>query len=330
MSSFYKDFNTILNDILTDYQNQLPDVDRSEGTLCFIKSACLASALWGAYKFQDDIARSPFPDLCDRERREHHATNYGIENISALTDEELLAAINLAMQKPESGGNKYDWPRWAKEVSYTHDPGGGSEWTELVRGAWVFEHKRGMGSIDVAITSNRSEDPDDYDAWANSTVYSAGDIVTDVAGVKVFITPAGGTSSGTNVYDDTGITDWEEIQEYASPSLVTAVDTYLETKRPLCTYDFEVRSAIKKRQDVTMTVTGDEVDDDMKTAIQNEIEDFMKALDVGKKLYTAQLINIAIEQGAENASLSVPSCDVEVTVGPTVYERIWPATITIN
>ncbi|OGE28864.1 hypothetical protein A2867_02875 [Candidatus Daviesbacteria bacterium RIFCSPHIGHO2_01_FULL_40_11] len=50
-----------------------------------------------------------------------------------------------------------------------------------------------------------------FSTWANSTVYAAGAVVQEATGSpkRWFFTPAGGTSSGTDVQDDTGVTDWE-------------------------------------------------------------------------------------------------------------------------
>lgn len=45
-----------------------------------------------------------------------------------------------------------------------------------------------------------------FEAWANSTVYAANAVVSD--GGRWYITALGGTSSGTGVGDDTGVTDW--------------------------------------------------------------------------------------------------------------------------
>lgn len=42
------------------------------------------------------------------------------------------------IRRPPAGGNKYDWPRWAKEV-----PG--------VAQAWCFPTRRGLGTVDVVI-----------------------------------------------------------------------------------------------------------------------------------------------------------------------------------
>ena len=45
-----------------------------------------------------------------------------------------------------------------------------------------------------------------FDPWASSTVYPANSVVSD--GGRWYITALGGTSSGTGVGDDTGVTDW--------------------------------------------------------------------------------------------------------------------------
>ena len=49
-----------------------------------------------------------------------------------------------------------------------------------------------------------------FTTWANSTVYPAGSVVQELSGSPKhwFFTAAGGTSSGTDVQDDTGVTDW--------------------------------------------------------------------------------------------------------------------------
>lgn len=47
-----------------------------------------------------------------------------------------------------------------------------------------------------------------FTTWANSTVYPAAAVVQALTG-RWFFTPAGGTSSGTDVGDDIGVTDWE-------------------------------------------------------------------------------------------------------------------------
>lgn len=56
------------------------------------------------------------------------------------SDESLLARLLELIRRPPAGGNKYDYHRWAMEV-----PG--------VTAAYVYPLRRGLGSVDVVITS---------------------------------------------------------------------------------------------------------------------------------------------------------------------------------
>lgn len=56
------------------------------------------------------------------------------------TDASLLARLLDIIRRPPAGGNKYDYRRWALEV-----PG--------VTNAFVYPLRRGLGTVDVAITS---------------------------------------------------------------------------------------------------------------------------------------------------------------------------------
>ncbi|EKV4263322.1 baseplate J/gp47 family protein [Citrobacter freundii] len=56
------------------------------------------------------------------------------------TDAELLARLLEIIRRPPAGGNKYDYKRWALEVSG-------------VSAAYVYPLRRGLGTVDVVITS---------------------------------------------------------------------------------------------------------------------------------------------------------------------------------
>ena len=56
------------------------------------------------------------------------------------SDESLLARLLELIRRPPAGGNKYDYHRWAMEV-----PG--------VTAAYVYPLRRGLGTVDVVITS---------------------------------------------------------------------------------------------------------------------------------------------------------------------------------
>lgn len=139
--SFLKSFEEILNDILTDYKNQFPSADISQGSLIFIKSACLASALWGLYKYQDYIYKQIFPDTASKENLEHHAWLYGITRKYGETDEELLKRLLTYLRRPPAGGNKYDYENWAKEING-------------VQYAKCIPLGQGLGTVDVIILAD--------------------------------------------------------------------------------------------------------------------------------------------------------------------------------
>ncbi|EBW6359696.1 phage tail protein [Salmonella enterica subsp. enterica serovar Oranienburg] len=56
------------------------------------------------------------------------------------SDGELLDRLLDIIRRPPAGGNQYDYRRWAMEV-----PG--------VTSAWVYPVRRGVGTVDIAITS---------------------------------------------------------------------------------------------------------------------------------------------------------------------------------
>ncbi|HHP2613059.1 TPA: baseplate J/gp47 family protein [Enterobacter roggenkampii] len=56
------------------------------------------------------------------------------------SDAELLARLLEIIRRPPAGGNKYDYKRWALEVSG-------------VSAAYVYPLRRGLGTVDVVVTS---------------------------------------------------------------------------------------------------------------------------------------------------------------------------------
>ena len=116
-SPFLEDFDTLLNGILKDYQNQFPDADVSKGTLIFIKSACLASARWGLSKKIDWAAKQIFPDTADTNNMYHHAWVHGLSQNPGESDSAYLARLLNDIQQPPAGGNANDFDQWALGVA---------------------------------------------------------------------------------------------------------------------------------------------------------------------------------------------------------------------
>lgn len=148
--AFQREFDELFNAILTDWRNQFPEADTSQGSLIFMRSACLASALWGLYHHQEWIAKQIFPDTADPEMLEHHAWRRGLTRLPGETDAQLLDRLLMILRNPPAGGNRFDYEMWAREV-------------DNVAQAWCFPLRRGIGTVDVVIladTSTGSEIPD--------------------------------------------------------------------------------------------------------------------------------------------------------------------------
>jgi uncharacterized phage protein gp47/JayE len=167
--AFKKSFNNILTDLLTSYQNQMPDIDISKGSPVYIKSAALASALWGLYNEGEYVDLQRFADSCDRETLEHYIAIRGMSFIPAETDAALRARVLDDIRHPPAGGNKYDYIRWAKEAS------------PLVKNAWCVPSGQGAGTIDVIVLA---------DAAATGSEIPTSDLLAAVRAYIVDICPA--------------------------------------------------------------------------------------------------------------------------------------------
>jgi uncharacterized phage protein gp47/JayE len=329
MSGFAQDFDTLFNQILTDWKNQFPEADVSQGSLIFIKSACQASALWGLYKHQEWISKQIFPDTATGANMEHHAWVRGLTRRSGETDAELLARLLKYIRRPPAGGNKYDYEKWALEV-------------DNVAAAYCIPLAQGLGSVDVIILANESatgsEIPSthtgvegtntsvsenkliDSGATFETDGVAPGDIVTNEdAGTEAVVSSVDSETELTlsaDIFDETG-------QAYTIVSLTEQVKAYIDDVRPVTASALRVLAPTVIEQDVTMTVSGENLS---LTTIEADIEAFMNILIPGEDLAVAQLTAIAINAGAEDVSVTVPAANVTADDD----EIIRPGTIDVS
>lgn len=320
---FQKDFDELLDDILTDYKNQFPEADTSQGSLIYIKSACTASALWGLYKYQEYISKQIFPDTADTENLDHHAWVRGLTRNPDESDSELLARLLDYIRRPPAGGNQYDYVKWALEMSN-------------VKAAYCFPLAQGLGTVDVVIVADKdatgSELPSSYTTLTGTS--------TDIQSAKLIDSTATFTTSGVMpgdtvknetsgtqatvkmVANETTLTLDSDIftasgQSYSLVSLVSQVKSYIDDVRPVAASIVRVLPPTILEQNVTMTVKGSNID---VTQIEDDIKAYLNNLEPGQVLYTAQLEALAIARGAENASVTIPTGNVT----PLATEMIRP------
>jgi len=121
MSVYEKDFDEILNEILTSYSGLDDSPDTSIGSNPWLMASVLASMLWGLYKYQDYISRQHFPDTADTENLNHWGSIYNITRDDDDTDADYLNKILDRLREPPAGGNANDFENWAldqDECSY--------------------------------------------------------------------------------------------------------------------------------------------------------------------------------------------------------------------
>lgn len=140
---FQKTFDELLNAILADYRNQFPEADTSKGSLIFIRASALASNLWGLHQHQQWIANQAFPDTADIEALEHHAWLRGVTRKAGETPAALLSRLLDYLRRPPAGGNKYDYVKWALEITN-------------VIAAYCIPLGQGPGTTDVVIVADKT------------------------------------------------------------------------------------------------------------------------------------------------------------------------------
>jgi uncharacterized phage protein gp47/JayE len=78
----------------------------------------------------------------------------------------LLARVLGHLRQPPAGGNKYDYPRWAREV-----PG--------VTFAFIYPARRGIGTVDIAILSNGMPPSDALRAAVTAYIEDRAEVTAD-------------------------------------------------------------------------------------------------------------------------------------------------------
>lgn len=324
-----KTFDEFFEEILTDWRNQCPDADLSQGSLLFLKSACLASIRWGIQHHQVWISKQIFPDTADTANLEHHAWVRGLSRTTGEDNAELLARLLTYIRRPPAGGNKYDYEKWALKLDY-------------VAKAWCLPLAQGLGTVDVIILADAdttgSELPSSHAITGMSTAVTEGKLVdsaanfSDTLPVRIGDIVCNNDLSAEAVV--TAIDDANTVsldadiftaidQAYTIKSLTGQVKEYIDDVRPVTAKAVRVLPPTITTQAVTITVTGTSMD---KLAIAAEITAILNALTPGETLYTARIITAAIKKGAVNAVVSLPAADIT----PGTYEILRPGTITVN
>jgi uncharacterized phage protein gp47/JayE len=113
--------------------------------------------------------------------------------------------------------------------------------------------------------------------------------------------------------------------EIPAQGLMDQVKAYIDDVRPVGAGDDSVHiiAPTITTQAVTMTVAGEDVD---LTVVTDEITTFINSLVPDQVLYRSQLLAIAVNNGAVNATISTPATDVT----PTTHHMLRPGAINVT
>ncbi|HEX2958919.1 MAG TPA: baseplate J/gp47 family protein [Chitinispirillaceae bacterium] len=167
---FARDYNDILNEILTTYRNMGPvetlniqglkehhpdiynqfliqgEPDTSVGSVLYMDAAVLASILYGIYKTHDKVVDQFFSDTAERQNLDRQAADFGIVS-SGMTDAQLRASLDEVKKLRLMGGNRFDYDYWARSCRVDD---------EFVISTLIRPLAQGEGTFDIVITGNKN------------------------------------------------------------------------------------------------------------------------------------------------------------------------------
>ena len=114
---YYKDFDQVTSEMITDFKNQNPNVDLSTGSIALIKTIAFSAAVWGLYKGNDYTLRQIHATTADEENLRLAAADLAITLEQSDTIESIRQKVLDQIRNPNAGGNRYDVARWIKSAS---------------------------------------------------------------------------------------------------------------------------------------------------------------------------------------------------------------------
>lgn len=358
MSYQPKTYDEIRAALLTDYQNQIPGADISEGSDIYVKASVLASALWGLYQYQRYIEKQIFPDQADSAGLERHTSIRGISRkqpakasgTATLTGTSgtvvpsglTLKVSNGVSFETTTGGtisaSILDVTARAKDGGVSgniaintaltvQDPPSGCNSAATAKTAFTGGTDREKDSallarlLDVIRQPPAGGKKNDYRQWALG--------VSGVADCIVYP-----TRRGLGTVDLVILTSGAGASRIPNQALLDSVKTYIDTVRPVTVKDMLILAPTAKSQAVTASikVASGYTFTQVKPWVETAINNYLNVMSPMEVLYKSKLEKaISDVEGVNDRSVTLPSGNVTpVDNGGYVVEMITPGTITIT
>lgn len=355
-----------LADLLAQLQSLIPNLDVGGASDSRFKASALAHALEGLSSHIDWVHDQIFPDSADPENLERWAATRGITRNPASAASGYVAATGTDGTTIPVGSTltHADGTVFETTASAVWDGAGHA----VV--AVVAQEVGEAGNLDAGVALSWSPVISLIDAAATAT--TSGGVTGIVGGLEVETDsallvryllelqspPAGGTETDWRRWalEVPGVTeaftfpvrrglgtadlvcytvDGSGNRAVPGPSLVTDIETHVDSVRPVTTKDWLLATATTLAVDVTVDDLLVLVGYDpatVATAVASAITAFFATLDPGETLY----LNVHLHQvitgvpGVKDYTLTAPAANVEAAITSSIIELLVAGTITVN
>lgn len=352
-----KTYDEILSAILTDYANQIPGADISEGSDIYVRASALASVLWGIYQYQTWTSRQVFPDSADSEELEHHASIRGLSRkpaskasgIVTLTGTNgivvsaglsletvdgvlletttggtiTLGELNVTVQAVE-GGVSGNIPNGTAIT--VQDPPAGVDSAAVSATAFTGGADKESDAdllsrlLDIIRQPPAGGNKGDYKNWA-----------LEVDGVDdVVVYP---TRRGLGTVDIVALTAGEGAERVPDQTLLDSVEAHINEVRPVTVKDMLILAPTVNAEDVTASIkaTSGYTFAQVQPWVVSAVTAYLNGMSPLETIYKSKLERVISDvEGVEDRSVTVPSGNVMPTDSGSIIEMFIPGTITIT
>lgn len=346
-----KTFEEIRQALLTDYANQIPGADISQGSDIYVKASVIASAVWGLYQHQAWIARQVFPDSADSDALEHHASIRGLTRRQAATASGTVTLTGTNGTVVNAGLTL----KTAEDVYFTTTSGG-----TIAAGALNVQAEANeggsSGNIAGATALTIQDPPAGVDSGATAqAAFTGGTAVEKDSELLARLLdvirqpPAGGNA---NDYKQWTLEVCGVAEAYVYPlrlglgtvtvvplvtgtgaaripqqGLVDDVKDHIDEVRPVTVKNFQVLAPTAAAQDVTATikVASGYIFDQVMPWVEEAVEAYMNTLKPLEVFYKSKLERIISDvEGVDDRSVTVPAANVLPEDDGEILELIVP------
>lgn len=345
---------TIAQNYLSEVSNQLPDADTGEDSDNAVRANAISSAIWGLYQYAGWVLRQAFPDTADTDWLVMHARLRGLTRKQATAASGTVTltgkkgtVLNSGLQFRVKGSSTLYQTTAEATLSDSGTAtvsakatatGTAGNLTDGVTGTLVSAPS-GVDSAVTVVSLGGATDTEtdsellarlldvmrqpaaggnahDYKVWAQS--------VSGVSGAWVFPLRRGLGTVDVVITATSGLPSAETL---------AAVQTYIDSVRPVTAKDCQVLAPTIKTVDVTVAVgiSDDTTLETITDAITTSLNTWFNALIPGQEAILTQIGALISDiNGVLDYDISAPTANVKPVVDETTVEWVRPGKFTIT